>query len=303
MKKIHLIFSFLFAVLFVSCTDDGGSSVIDLKKGALPRITKLTSTENSINLVALNNGLTLNLGVQVDKQTGDVASMDIVGFYFKSGVVSKAYLKRGITTFPSNFSFSQVDLFNAFESLNTVSDIQPGDKLVVTTELTLTDGSVLKILNNDGSNSVGADVTNNPNGYILKQVYDVSCPLNDASNFNGNYKVLVDDWADYAVNAVVPVEYNPSNGLFEFRILNTNNPFVANSATTYLIVTINPDDSTVVVVSSAEVWSYGSGPANQFTVTGDGTVSSCTGDINLSLDFVNANGGSATNLAFNLVKN
>jgi hypothetical protein len=185
-------------------------------------------------------------------------------------------------------------LFNVFAELNTASDIEIGDKMVVSADLTLSNGTVLKITNDDGTANYGQDIANSTE-YSVIQEFVVSCPLDDASNFNGNYKVTQDDWADYAVNDIVPVVYNPADGLYTFRILNTANPFVVNSSTSYIIVTIDPSTSNVSVTSN-EMWNYGGGFI--VTVTGDGNVGSCTGDINLKLDF----SGSSQNQTLSLVK-
>ncbi|MEM7381794.1 MAG: hypothetical protein AAF361_11435, partial [Bacteroidota bacterium] len=118
------------------------------------------------------------------------------------------------------------------------------------------------------------------------------CALDDASLFDGSYRVVTDAWADYQAGDVVPVEQVP--GSFSFRILSTANPFINNTDTAYIEVTINPEDGTVVA-SSNEPFDYGV-PVD---VTGSGSVGTCTGDINLVLDFV----GQATDQGFTLVKN
>lgn len=61
-----------------------------------------------------------------------------------------------------------------------------------------------------------------------------------------------------------------------------------------MLVTVNPEDGTATVTSN-EPFDYGV----PIDVTGSGSVGTCTGSINLSLNFV----GYATNQAFNLVKN
>jgi hypothetical protein len=306
MKKIKLLISVLTLVFVSSCTSDGGTSVQKLTSGAVPKITKLASADSGINLIAINNGLDINLGLTVDKEDGNVQSMDIVGFYSKSGVVSKAYLKKAITTFPSTVSFNKAALIDAFASLNSNADFKTGDGLTISAEITLTDGTVTKVFKDDGTPSYGSGLLS-----IYKnmfQTYDITCPLNDASNFNGNYKVTKDGWNDYSAasiaagTAIVPIVYDPLVGAFVFTIKNTNNPSLVNGATTTLIVTINPTDSTLTAVSGATVWSYGSGPANQFTVSGTGTVNSCNGAINLKLIFTDGNNDVTPEYEFNLVK-
>lgn len=124
------------------------------------------------------------------------------------------------------------------------------------------------------------------------------CPIVNASLFNGTYKVTKDEWADYAVGDLVPVVYDSTFGTLKFKILQTLNPYpdFVNKSTAYMIVTIKPTDGTVTVTSN-EDWDYGGGFIT--TVTGTGNVGSCTGDINLKLNF----SGSSQNQAFNIVKN
>jgi hypothetical protein len=153
--------------------------------------------------------------------------------------------------------------------------------------------------------SDGREYTNNANGTVTGGSFFSSpfaysiqffCPLEDASPFNGSYTVTSDGWADYDGGEVVQAQYLGTDGNYTFRLPNDIRPFIVNGASTYLIVTIDPTDGSVTV-SSNEPWDYGGGDI--FTVTGDGSVGTCTGDINLSLDF----SGSSQDQAFTLTKN
>jgi hypothetical protein len=256
MKKVSLLF-ITFGLMFASCTKDGGTS---------------------------------NVGVGY----GNVASMDIVGIYTKGTVMEKAILKSNITTFPATVNINQTDLYNAFNILNSASDVGLKDNLVISADLKLKDGSVVKMYNTDGTTNYGSGIAN-LTGIKVFQTYIVSCPLADASLFNGNYKVTADQWDDYGVGPVIPVVYNAANGTKVFRIPNTTRPYIVNGSTSYIIGTINTTTNAVTVTSN-EPWDYGGGFI--VTVTGTGTVASCTGDINLKLNF----SGSSQNQSFNLVK-
>lgn len=107
------------------------------------------------------------------------------------------------------------------------------------------------------------------------------CPIDEAPDlFTGTYTVVTDIWADYAPGAQIPVVLGEDP--YTFRILSTNNPFIGNPDTSYIEVTINPIDGTVIAASN-EPFDYGGGFL--IPVTGDGRVGACTGDITLSLDF------------------
>ncbi len=294
MKKIKIILATLIlALLLPSCENDGGTSKIGYSSnGAVPNIQKIAGSDSSINLVAVNNGNLIHLGFTVDKAIGDITSMNIIGFYTKAnGTIYKATLVSNVTTFPASFNITQTDLFNAFAELNSASDIQLGDQLKITAELTLKDGSVQKIINDDGSDNFSSNIATS-NRYKVQQTYDVSCPINDSSLFNGNYKVVKDSWADYAVDASVPVVAIANT--YKFRILSTNNPYLVNPGTSYMEVTIDPSDNSVTVQSN-EDFNYGGG--FKVPVTGKGVIGSCNGDINLTLDF-----GTYVDNVFKLVK-
>lgn len=285
----------LFAFIAFSCENDGGTSVINFTEAAVPNIKKIANTDQGLNIVALKAGQNINIGLTVSVGAGDVESMDIIGIYTKGTVVEKAILKTNVTGFPATVNISQTDLYNAFTLLNSANDVALSDKLVISADLKLKNGTVVKMFTDKGIANYGADVANSLE-YSVLQNYIVSCPLTDASIFNGNYKVTADQWQDYAVGDIVPVVYNSANGLLTFRILNTANPYLVNASTSYFIVTINPTNNSVAV-SSNEDWNHGGGDITK--VTGTGSVGSCTGDINLKLNFP---AFGSTNRTFNLVK-
>lgn len=121
-----------------------------------------------------------------------------------------------------------------------------------------------------------------------------SCPLTDASKFNGNYKVAVDDWADYNVGQIVPVVYNAASNTKVFRIMSTNNAYISNPTTSSMDCTLDTATG-IVTVASNQTFNY-IGWQN-ISVTGTGSVSPCTGDISLVLKF-----GTYTGNKFNLIK-
>ncbi|HSD05842.1 hypothetical protein [Flavobacterium sp.] len=298
MKKIKyiaiLILSFM---MTTSCTDDGGSSVIDLTEGGVPNVEKTPGTDTSLNYAALSNGGSVKIGVTLTVGRGDVASMNVVGFYTKGSKVEKAVLTSGITTFPTSVTYTEQDLYKAFSILNSPSDFDITDNLVISADVTLKNGTVLKMFTDEGEPLFGADIANSEQFSVLQE-YTMVCPLDDASIFNGDYTVTQDDWADYKVGATIPVVYDAAFGTLKFKILNTNNPYVVNKTTSYMIVTIDPETANVTVTSN-EIWNYGSYKA---TVTGEGSVSACTGDINLKLNFATDIYGVYENQTFNLSK-
>ncbi len=165
-------------------------------------------------------------------------------------------------------------------------DYDSGDSFTLRLESVLTDGRTFTSTTTSGT-VTGGSFFSSPFQYSAQ----FFCSLEDASMFDGNYIVTVDAWADYTPGDIVPVEFVSA---YTFRILSTNNPYIDNTTTSYMEVTINPLDGSATVASN-ECLNY-PGWACLY-VTGAGSVGTCTGDINLMLDF-----GGYTDNAFSLVK-
>lgn len=157
----------------------------------------------------------------------------------------------------------------------TAIGLQPGeftssDAFTLRLTLNLTDGR--SFTNTDAIGTVtGGSFFSTPYAYSVQ----FFCALDDASQFDGNYLVVTDVWADYSAGDIVPVAFISD---YTFRILNTNNPFVDNTGSSYLEVTIDPETGAATVASN-ECFNY---PGfDCVNVTGAGSVGTCTGDINL----------------------
>lgn len=186
MKKFKLIFTFLaLTFAFYSCENDGGDSNLNLEIGAIPNITKSETADAYIDLIAINNDEAITLNFTVDVAQGDVESLDVVLFYKKPSAIYKAVLDQGVTQFPKEYTISQSDIISAFAEINSASDFEIGDQLIVTAELTLKNGTVIMIYNNDGSTNVGIDITNSPL-FDFSQIYNVACP----SDLGGTYSAI-----------------------------------------------------------------------------------------------------------------
>jgi len=153
----------------------------------------------------------------------------------------------------------------------------------------LTTGSslVIKLVSMDGGVIAGFD-----NIFTLNLFK--KCTITDASLFDGTYKVTADQWEDYAVDAEVPVVYDPAFGTNKFKILATNNAYLKNAATAYMIATVDFSKGTVAI-SANELFDYGT---SKVTISGTGTINTCTGSMNLKVNY----GSSASNQTLNLVK-
>lgn len=299
MKKLK----YIFIITIISCLTGCSES-----ERPIDDVFDRTSSGGILRTIEVNNAtfnftdpsVEWSITVEAqDEQDGDLLSeveVYVSQFRDASRVGSEALVKEipasefttGENGLPvGEISLSLNDVVNAL-SLSE-EDYVSTDEFRVRLEYVMTDGRTFT--NEDAAGTVLAS-----SFFKSPYVYPVQffCNLEDASIFEGNYTVTADAWADYAAGDVVPVEYNPEDGPYTFRILNTNNAYVANKDSAYMLVTVNPDDGTVTVTSN-ESFDYGV----PIDVTGSGSVGTCTGNINLSLNFV----GNATNQAFRLVKN
>jgi hypothetical protein len=125
---------------------------------------------------------------------------------------------------------------------------------------------------NDASGQVtGGSFFSSPFAYSAQ----FFCVPTDASLFDGNWVVVTDTWADYEPGETVPLIPDPDIPL-AFRILSTNNPYIGNPGTSYMLCTIDPTDGSISVQSN-EPFDYGV----DVPVTGSGSIGTCTGDITI----------------------
>lgn len=173
----------------------------------------------------------------------------------------------------ATISLQATEAINAL-GLDKDNDILYNDSFRIFLTLNLTDGTKFSYNNLEGN--ITGPFFNSPFTYPI----EFSCPIDDASLFQGTYIVTRDDWADYAVGTEIPVVLGDDP--FTFRLLSVNNPYISNPDTSYMEFTINPDDSSVAVTSN-ECFDYG--PGFCLNVTGTGTIGSCTGAINVTINF------------------
>lgn len=202
----------------------------------------------------------------------------------------KSVSASGFTTGPFGFPRGDVAV-SLQEALDAAGlqdgDFDSGDSFNLRLESVLKDGRIFTSTNTAGT-ITGGSFYSSPFQYSAQ----FFCSLDDASIFSGNYLIVNDAWADYGPGDVVPVEFVSG---YTFRILSTANPFLTNGSTCYMEVTINPTDGSVIVASN-ECFSYEGWEC--VDVTGTGSVGTCTGSIDLSINFV----GWAEDSGFSLVK-
>lgn len=185
MKNLKLIlFIIAITILGISCEDDGGTSVITLEDGAVPNMIKSADTDAFFDLVKIQSGENVSISFSVDVAQGNPTSTDIVAIYRSSlGSVYNTTLFSNVTL-PQNYDLSISDIVAAFTELNSTEDVLLGDVVTITTRFTMADGTILNIVNNDGTSGTG---TNIQTTVLFTSVinYPVSCP----SDIGGTYLV------------------------------------------------------------------------------------------------------------------
>lgn len=299
-KNIKFCLLAIGIVVIQSCTSD--ESIVnkfrdETTQGAILRTIKVN--QGTFNFSDTSEEWSISIEEQDNANGENMAEVKLYAQQTTEGVTKAekfvkaypaSYFTKGANGYPVGDITASLD--ETLTALGiTTGEYTPSDKISMRLELVLKDGSVFTSTN-AASTITGGVFFSSPFKYSVQ----FFCPLANAADFNGNYKVTADAWADYGVGDIVPVEYVAEDGLYVFRIKQTNNPYINNGATAYLIVTIDPLNASVTVASN-EPYDYGV-PGTD--VTGTGTVGSCTGDINLVLEF--SGGYNASSQTFNLVK-
>ncbi|MCJ7466888.1 MAG: hypothetical protein MUO53_09375 [Maribacter sp.] len=283
---------------FFGCTVD--NKVIDnvfegAQYGAFLRIL-----ETSGDIIDLNDtGSTFSIKLEYQDHENS-ALLDRVEFFAVftdntvgggadlSKTVPLATVAQGAFT-PGSFKLLQTTFsFTYGEALTALglsqSQVEGEDSLVLAWTLYTTDGRSFDADSANGNIAAIGGYYSSPYKYSTA----FKCGLTDTSTlFNGDFKVTYDEWADYAEGDLIPVTPDPGDPL-SFRILSTNNPYINNAATSWLTVTIIDGDGNVTVQSN-EDFDYGGGFV--VPVTGTGKINTCTGDIDVSLDFSSSYAG------------
>lgn len=297
MKKIKIYFAFVFLALLTgvsSCSSDD-KLVDDVLATTERGLILRTAAVNNATFDFFDPSVAWSVTLEAqDAENGALLSeVEVYMSFVDDGTAGTESLVKTIpasdfTTGPFGLPRGEVSATLA-EVLSALGlqdgDYDSSDSFNIRLVAVLTDGR--EYTNNAAGTVLNGSFFSSPFGYSAQ----FFCALADASDFDGNYTVVADAWADYNAGETVPVEFVSE---YTFRILSTNNPFIANPGTSYMELTIDPSDGSVTVASN-ECFDYG--PGFCLDVTGSGSVGTCTGDINVIIDF-----GGFTNNAFSLVR-
>ena len=258
--------------------------------------------------VATISGQTVNFSI-TNLTSGDLAiGLDwaATGFQFPDGSAFSPYdladLRLLVSTGPNNTDLIGGADGGSAESWTMSSSTPDGEYYVVADfftamdetfdiDLTLTFNQV-GIINHqthtfggalNGNNSCGsvfyvlAKITKSGESYTFEEVGSNS-PVT-AAPFVGTATVTADDWADYSIGDTVEIEAGADAQ--EFWIRSYTNPFITNTATAYMVVTVDPLTADVTVQSN-ENFDYTGTPMD---ISGTGTVNACASSISLTINF------------------
>jgi len=232
--------------------------------------------------------------------------------HFNKGTIGDAVVKQNSGSATVNINFGTIHALSADSQVKIVVDktvstaLEGTDFQIVKPEITVSAGQIegnfqVKLL--EATATVEPKVivfkiqsSSIPNAtfdqtYILR--YTKSCLFN-ITPFTGSYKVVADTWEDYVPGDIVTVQQGPMPN--QFKILATNNAYISNFNTAYMLVTVADNGS--ITVASNQLFEYG-GNLGSIPVSGSGKVNFCNG----SIDITSIAYGANTGYKLSLVKN
>ncbi len=266
--KSSIIICFLSVLLFGSCRKEDNPKLPDLIRVPLPLITLDPTGDASIS------------AQDVNAFTGKV----IVDIYFKNDTKPQKFdlvamkngdpstvkiLKEGITTFPTTVEVTGAQISTAFGTP------KEGDKIDIGADVTTISGQKIEAFPLTG-NPYGSSIAGQPGSSTSIQ-YVVLCAFNKAS-FNGNYKVVQDDFQDFKAADLIAV--NPGAGDNQISVTAYPSPDFGKNRKA-MIVDVDPATS-IATVAEQVIGDYDGAPPGA-TVRGSGTVNPCGDKITLTL--------------------
>ncbi len=273
MKKIISYSILVLAVFFVSaCRKSDNPKLPELTRFPLPTLTVDASTSK---IISPSTASTYNGKITVD-------------VYFKNDVPPKQYdlvvqknggavkvLQAGISTFPTTVSFTGTQLATLFgEPIKTCDYFDFG--VNVTTQA----GDTYEAFPTTGK-SYASGVVAQP-GATPTQKFTTKVEFN-AADFNGNFVVVEDEWADYKAGDIVPLTLvSPTEVSFKYAV----DPGTAQP----IVMKVDPN-TLAVSVAKQYYGSYGGSQVYAQSVSGAASVASpCDKTISVRLQHSSPSG-------------
>ena len=179
-------------------------------------------------------------------------------------------IKTDITTFPATVEVTGTQLISLFGGT-----IVLGDLFQIGVDITSTSGKKFEAFPATG-NAYASGIVAQP-GASPTIAYLAACTF-DKNAFNGNYKVVQDDWADFKVGD--PIAVAPGAGANQISITAFPSPAFGTNRKP-MIVDVDP--ATFAVTVPEQVIGDYSGAPPGATVRGEGTLNPCGDEITLTV--------------------
>lgn len=198
--KTKIIYSFFAVLVFIaSCRkEDNPLLPDDLQKAAIPQLSKDPSGDQSISSQDIDGFVGKVVIDQYFKNDHSFKSFEAV--VIKNGVNSTAQvLQSDITSLPATVTFTSAQLTSLFGAPPA-----PGDNYIIGANVILQSGQKIEAFPADGLPNYDPNIFAMPGLGPLTVSYAVFCPF-DASQYDGDFVVVQDDWQDYFPGDVIQV--------------------------------------------------------------------------------------------------
>jgi len=271
--QTKIIYSFLAAlVILASCRkEDNPALPAGLQRATIPQLAKDSSADLNISGQDPHSFTGKFRLDQYFKTDHGFNSFDLV--VIKNGDPSSVkVLQADITSIPADFTVTGDELTTLFGA-----EIVAGDFFDIGADVTLTSGQKLEAFPADGNPNYDPNVFALPGLQPITIRYSVLCQF-DATEYDGNFVVLQDDWADYHPGDIVPVTMIDATHIsFEYAALDAQP----------IIVQVDPTSNTTSV-DNQYFGNYGPGNGNFFAQSDAGNannyVAPCQGILSVVLD-------------------
>ena len=237
--RYSIIYSLFLSLLFFSCRKEDNSKIPDLNRVPIPLIAVDPASDQIIsplNPTSFKGKINVDLYFENDKpQKFDIVVMK------NENKGNVKVLKADVTTFPSTIDFTGQDLITLFGA-----PIADGDQFDIGVDVTNQNGQKFQAFPLVGD-PYGTGTLNQP-GMNTTVQFIKPCPFK-ASDYNGNFEVISDEWNDYPAGAVIPVKMLSENQLsFEYNV----DP----GSSKPIILKVNPENNWITITKQ-EYGSYG----------------------------------------------
>ena len=271
--QTKIIYGFLAAVVILASCRKEDNPVLpdDLQRATIPQLAKDSSTDLNISGQdphSFTGKFTLD---QYFKTDNGYTSFDVV--VIKNGDPSSVQvLQQNVTSIPAEFTVTGDQLTTLFGA-----EIVAGDFFDIGADVTLTNGQKIEAFPVDGNPNYDPNVFTLPGLQPITIRYASLCQF-DATEYDGDFVVVQDDWQDYQPGDVIPVTMiDATHVSFEYAALDAQP----------IIVEVDLASNTTSV-ENQYFGNYGAGFGNFFAESDPGNannyVAPCQGILSVVLD-------------------